>query len=117
MVFLNENEFSIFFLRSSEPSTRGVLLGYTLICTTVGMLTIYIMNTMMAWRTVAMVCSAVPVISLIAVYFVSLKQNKTTTEKMTIFFHKNSFLLKFPPNFSFLDSRNATMVAVTEPYG
>lgn len=96
--------FHFFHSSSSEPSTRGVLLGFTMICTTAGMLTIYIMNTMMAWRTVAMMCSVVPVISAITIYFVSLQS------KIYQIFSRDK--IKFSIKISSSDPRNAAMVAL-----
>ncbi|XP_031636109.1 facilitated trehalose transporter Tret1-like [Contarinia nasturtii] len=53
-----------------EPSVRGVLIGYTFIFGTIGMFTIYLMNTLMAWRTVCFICLWVPVFTAFAICFI-----------------------------------------------
>lgn len=40
------------------------------ICASIGMLIIFVLNTLMPWRTVALICSAVPILTAISVYFV-----------------------------------------------
>lgn len=47
------------------------MLSYTLISYTFGIFTIYLLNTLMSWRAVALVCSIIPVLSAIAICFVS----------------------------------------------
>ncbi|XP_055305860.1 facilitated trehalose transporter Tret1-like [Sitodiplosis mosellana] len=53
-----------------EPATRSILLGYTLITFTFGMSIIFVMNTFMAWRMVAMICFGLPFITAIALCFI-----------------------------------------------
>lgn len=55
---------------SSEPSTRGVLIGYTFICHTLGMFIIMALNMFMPWRTVSLVCLGLPVIAAISICFI-----------------------------------------------
>lgn len=61
----------VFFSSFSEPSTRGILNAYSNVCETLGMLVIYILNTLMPWRTAALICLALPVLSMILLCFVS----------------------------------------------
>lgn len=60
-----------FVFNFSEPSVRGVLIGYTYIYAAVGAVTIYLLNTLMPWRTVCLICLLVPIITAIAICFVS----------------------------------------------
>lgn len=64
-----------FFLLSidpiSEPSFRGVMIAYTHIGWTLGMLFVSIMNTIMPWRMVGLACMSVPILTAIALCFVS----------------------------------------------
>ncbi|XP_031636111.1 sugar transporter ERD6-like 4 [Contarinia nasturtii] len=53
-----------------EASRRSVLLGYTLICYTMGMCTIFIMNTLMAWRVASLICLFLPFLTMIALCFI-----------------------------------------------
>lgn len=67
-------DFPLFFFCNnfqSEASTRGALSGYMFICLSFGMFIINVLNTCMPWRTAALFCSTVPVISAIAICFVS----------------------------------------------
>lgn len=71
-IFCFEHRLKFCFIdESSEPSTRGVLMGYTIICHTIGIFTTFFLNTLMPWRTVAMVCLGMPAITAIAICFVS----------------------------------------------
>ncbi|XP_055308983.1 facilitated trehalose transporter Tret1-like [Sitodiplosis mosellana] len=53
-----------------EPSTRGVLIAYSGISVTLGIFMVFGLNTLMAWRSVALVCLAMPVITAVAVCFI-----------------------------------------------
>lgn len=55
----------------SEPKFRGVMIAYTHVGWTLGMLLLSVLNTLMPWRSVAFVCLFVPVITTIALCFVS----------------------------------------------
>lgn len=55
----------------SEPSTRGILVSLTFISVTLGMFLVLLLNTLMPWRTIALVCLIWPVITAIAICFVS----------------------------------------------
>lgn len=54
----------------SEPRYRGVLMAYSSTFVALGMLSIFILNTLMSWRIVALVYVIVPILSLIALCFV-----------------------------------------------
>lgn len=56
----------------SEPFVRGTLIGYANILGTMGGFLAFILNTLVPWRIVALICFAVPVISTISLCFVSL---------------------------------------------
>lgn len=64
--------FLLFFF-FSEPSTRGVLVSLSFITTAFGMFLGLFLNTLMPWRSIAAVCLAFPIITAIAICFVSLK--------------------------------------------
>lgn len=55
----------------SEPSIRGVITAMAGISATLGLFIVFTMGNFIAWRNVAIICLAVPVITMIAVYFVS----------------------------------------------
>lgn len=56
----------------SEPSIRGVITAMAGISATLGLFIVFTMGNFIAWRNVAIICLAVPVITMIAVYFVCL---------------------------------------------
>lgn len=66
---LNSSPFHLF--HCSEPSYRGILIAYTNVSGTFGMLVVSVLNTMLPWRTVALVCLFVPILTVIALLFVS----------------------------------------------
>lgn len=74
------------------------------------MFAIFALNTLMPWRTVALVCSAVPVITAISVYFVG---SESINNKQLSNCSINGLFLFF----FFVDSRNATMAAIQKPNG
>lgn len=76
------------------------------------MLTIFILNTLMPWRTVALVCSAVPVITAISVYFVSEIRHLIRILSHSSVILTHSYCQCFFSVFFLSDSRNATMVAI-----
>lgn len=55
----------------SEPTFRGVMIAYTHIGWTLGAILVATLNTLMPWRYVALVCMFVPVLTTIALCFVS----------------------------------------------
>lgn len=55
----------------SEPSVRGVLLALANIAAQCGVFTIYLLGSITRWRTAALVCLAFPVLTVVAIYFVS----------------------------------------------
>lgn len=55
---------------SSEPSHQSFFMKYTSMFSTVGMLFVFILNTLIPWRTAGLVCMFVPILSLIALFFV-----------------------------------------------
>lgn len=66
------NLFCIFIsIQSSEPSIRGILTACAGIAATLGFFIIFLMGSLMAWRDVAMICLAIPLITMVAVCFVS----------------------------------------------
>lgn len=54
-----------------EPAFRGILIAYTHAGWTLGMLVVSILNTLLPWRTVALICMFVPVLTTLALCFVS----------------------------------------------
>lgn len=68
----------------SQPSVRGVLIGLSNLANTGGVFLILLLANLMSWRNVALICIIVPVITHVAICFVSiciaaaaLPQNKT----------------------------------------
>lgn len=56
---------------SSEPSTRGILVTYTNLGTSLGGSVVFFLNTLTEWRIVGLICMSVPIITVCALYFVS----------------------------------------------
>ncbi|XP_031635118.1 facilitated trehalose transporter Tret1-like [Contarinia nasturtii] len=69
-VGLLESPIYVYLGEICQPSTRGVLFAYSRIYTTAGIFTIFLLNTLMPWRTVALICFALPIITAIALLFV-----------------------------------------------
>lgn len=57
-------------LNNSEPSIRGMMTALSNISATLGLFIVYLLNTLMPWRSVGLVCLAVPVVTMIAVCFI-----------------------------------------------
>lgn len=53
-----------------EPSVRGVLIAYSALSGTFGAFFVYSLNTLMPWRTLALICMFVPILAIIALLFV-----------------------------------------------
>lgn len=105
----------LLFILNSEPTTRGVLIGYTFICASIGMLTIFVLNTLIPWRTVALICSAVPAITAISVYFVSCAFDHILNENGSCF--RAHLIQLFLSHSLSPDSRNTTMATIKESNG
>lgn len=54
-----------------EPTFRGVMIAYTHIGWSLGMILVATLNTLMPWRTVALVCLIIPIFTTIALCLVS----------------------------------------------
>lgn len=54
----------------SEPATRGILISYANLGTPLGGFVIFFLNTLTDWRTVGLICFAVPIGTVIALFFV-----------------------------------------------
>lgn len=54
----------------TEPSVRGVLMAYSALSGTFGMFIVMTLNTLMAWRTVALVCMFVPILAILLLMLV-----------------------------------------------
>lgn len=57
----------------SEPKFRGIMIAYTHVGWTLGLLLVSVLNTLMPWRTVALVCMFVPILTTLALCFVRLR--------------------------------------------
>lgn len=93
----------------SEPSTRGILIAYSTISAPFGMLIIYLLNTLMPWRSVALLCLTLPVITAIAICFVSSRVLANVTNAK-----------KFPGKILLMiivDSRNASVAPLKTSNG
>lgn len=55
----------------SEPAYRGIMIAYVNVSVTIGMLLVFVLNTLMPWRTVALVSLCLPILTTIALFFVS----------------------------------------------
>lgn len=54
----------------SEPSIRGILTATTTIAAALGIGLVYVLGSLMAWRSVALVCGLVPILSIVLTIFV-----------------------------------------------
>lgn len=62
---------STFFLSiKSEPSIRGVLLGFCGISSSCGIFMVYLLGAFLSWRQVALICISIPASTVVAIYFV-----------------------------------------------
>lgn len=59
------------FILFSEPSLRGILVATASASTMIGFLIVYALGTAFNWRTVAIICLAVPILASVAIPFVS----------------------------------------------
>lgn len=64
-----------------EPKFRSVMIAYTHVGWTLGMLIVSILNTLMPWRTVALVCMFVPALTAIALCFVSIDSTNNNNKR------------------------------------
>lgn len=55
-----------------EPSLRGTLIAYSNMFAGLAIFIVYFLNVWMPWRTVVLICIAVPIISTILLFFVSI---------------------------------------------
>lgn len=55
----------------SEPSIRGILMAFSGISATTGIFAVFLLGSLLSWRTVALFCALIPLMTLIAVFFVS----------------------------------------------
>ncbi|CAD7092819.1 unnamed protein product [Hermetia illucens] len=53
-----------------EPSIRGILISCAGVAVTLGFLVVYLLGSLMDWRTAALVCLCVPVMTMVAICFV-----------------------------------------------
>lgn len=57
-------------IRFSEPSTRGILVTYTNLGTSLGGSVVFFLNTLTEWRIVGLIIMGVPIVTVVALYFV-----------------------------------------------
>lgn len=55
----------------SQPSVRGVLLAFANIAAQCGVFTVYLLGSITLWRRAALVCMGFPLLTVVAIYFVS----------------------------------------------
>lgn len=67
-----ENEF-LQFVRYSEPSIRGNIMGCMGICGTLAMFMVYLLGSYLPWRQVALICFFVPTLSMLSSLLVSVE--------------------------------------------
>lgn len=65
MRFLDPN------LHLSEPAHRGTLIAFTNVTVTIGISLLFVLNTLMPWRMVGLFCMFIPIVTIIAMCFVS----------------------------------------------
>lgn len=92
-----------------EPSVRGVMIAYSALSGTFGMFIVFTLNTLLPWRTVALVCMCVPILTIIALLFVCI-----AVIFLCIFESIQRFLSSF---FVHLDSRDTDVVVIKESNG
>lgn len=69
--FSFKKHFSFEIASKSEPSLRGVLMTYTNLGTSLGTFMVNLLNTLVPWRMVGLICMFVPLVTIVALYFVS----------------------------------------------
>lgn len=60
-----------FFFRSSEPAYRGMMIAYVNVSVVIGIMLVFVLNTLMPWRIIALVALCLPIFTTIALVFVS----------------------------------------------
>lgn len=88
-----------------EPSLRGVLITYTNLGTSMGVSLVYLLNTVLAWRMVGLICMFVPITTLVALYFVSFRR-----------FFLPLVCIRFSRNMIFLETTNTPITYLTQIY-
>lgn len=74
----------------TEPRLRGLMLGYASISVTLGASFVFFLNTLIAWRTVALVCLFIPISAMIGLLFVN-----TEIDWLEIYSNSNSIQCSF----------------------
>lgn len=59
-----------------EPSLRGLMIAYSSFAISLGSFFIFTLNTLMAWRIVALACMCVPILTVIGLFFVSIRSRE-----------------------------------------
>lgn len=92
----------------SQASIRGILIAVSGIAATLGLFIVFLLGSITAWRDAAIYCLVVPIITMVAVCFVSVARLESNS-----YFYRISnwgFLSFFP------DSGNTIMVAVEKSH-
>lgn len=56
----------------TQPAIRGILIACAGVAAMLGFFVVYLLGTFMLWRHVALVCLSVPLLTVVAIYFVSI---------------------------------------------
>ncbi|XP_031639043.1 facilitated trehalose transporter Tret1-like isoform X1 [Contarinia nasturtii] len=67
---LMESPVILYVAEVCEPKFRGIMIAYTHVGWTLGMLFVSVLNTLMPWRMVALICMTLPILTAIALLFV-----------------------------------------------
>lgn len=55
----------------TQPQLRSMVVGLTSLAFSGGFLFVYLLGSLFTWKTVAMICLAIPIVAIIAINFVS----------------------------------------------
>lgn len=57
---------------TSQPSIRGILVACSGVAVVLGFFLMYLLGAILTWRTVALISTALPIVTFIAISFVSI---------------------------------------------
>lgn len=63
----------------TQPGIRGILIACAGVSVMLGIFIVYILGTLALWRNVALMCLTVPLVTVVAIYFVSFSERRATS--------------------------------------
>lgn len=79
----------------SEARLRGFMAAYTQIGYTLGLIFVAILNILMAWRNVCLICMFIPIFTAALIFFVSILKVKNSVKNVATIFFSATFSIKY----------------------